>query len=128
MGAVNTPWTPPADFIGWAVIESNLKLARRYGTSPRSVRKALAKLPGGIREARAEHKVERKAGHAIARKLRRCTVIVETARSPVGIALYRETHGEHAERLIRAATMAFETHYCDVADRHPAWPILGYAA
>ncbi|MEG7741751.1 hypothetical protein U2084_15035, partial [Listeria monocytogenes] len=78
-----------AVFVGWAIIESDLKLAKRYGTSPRSVRKVLAGMPCGIREARAAHRVERKAGHAIARKLRRCTVAAETVRNPVGVTLYR---------------------------------------
>lgn len=28
----------------------------------------------------------------------------------------------------RAATIRFEEHYCEVADRNPGWPVLGYEA
>ena len=127
MRTQSAPWAPPADFTSYAIVETLPQLATRYGVHSSTCAKAIIRLPASVQEARMEmvHKRRSDAGRKGALSSARASI--RQRRNKVGVSLYRDPV-DVSDRAIRAATVAFETHYCDVADRHPEWDILGYAA
>jgi hypothetical protein len=121
-------WTPPADFAE-AIMGATLpELARRYNVNSVTITKYIRKLPDRVQAKRHEWVCEQRRmsgqknrftsessakARAISVKNRR---IKARNRDPV----------DATNLSIRDATMAFELHYCHVAERH-GWAVWGYA-
>ena len=122
-----TTWNPPPDFAGRVVIEKLTELSQRYGVASSTLIDAIKRLPPEVQEARKRRITERKRETGMMGNIARYSGAAKKQRNPVGVTLYRESHESIIEREIRNATIAFELHYCGVADRHQGWPIMGYA-
>lgn len=121
-----TTWNPPPDFAGRVVVEKLAELSQRYGVASSTLIGAIKRLPLEVQEARKRRITERKRETGMMGNIARYNGTAKKQRNPVGVTLYREAPESVIEREIRDATMAFELHYCDVAERHEGWPIMGY--
>ena len=122
-------WTPPADFAE-AIMGATLpELARRYNVNTVTITKYIRKLPERVQAKRWAWICEQRRTSG-----QRNRFTPETsAKARAVVAQNRRVNARNRDPVdatnlsIRDATMAFEVHYCHVAERR-GWAVWGYSA
>jgi hypothetical protein len=120
-------WTPPADFAE-AIMGATLpELARRYNVNSVTITKYIRKLPERVQAKRWDWICEqrRTAGQRNRFTTETSAKARETLRKNRAVAARNRDPVDATNLSIRDATMAFEVHYCHVAERR-GWAVRGY--
>ena len=130
MGKATRIWTPPPCFAEASINATLPELAARYGVHHVTITKHILRLPEAVQAARGVV-VYRRRCEASAKGGRSNSVTKATGATKrealVMAPRVRLEPFDIADLAIRDATIAFEAHYCHVADLR-GWAIRGYAA